>query len=83
MSPRPAYDHVVQGMCGIMKTTGTVESGPTKVGAPYVDYATGMNAAFAIVSALHETKRTDKSVHVDVAMLDTTMLLMASLLTVI
>tara|TARA_B100000497_G_scaffold115421_1_gene138944 strand:+ start:2502 stop:3704 length:1203 start_codon:yes stop_codon:yes gene_type:complete len=81
MSPRPAYDHVVQGMCGIMKTTGTVESGPTKVGAPYVDYATGMNAAFAIVSALHETKRTDKSVHIDVAMLDTTMLLMASLLT--
>ena len=23
MSHRPAYDHVVQGMCGIMKTTGT------------------------------------------------------------
>jgi len=81
MSHRPAYDHIVQGMCGIMKTTGTSDTGPLKVGAPYVDYATGMNAAFAIVSALHETKRTGQAMHVDVAMLDTSMLLMASLVT--
>jgi crotonobetainyl-CoA:carnitine CoA-transferase CaiB-like acyl-CoA transferase len=81
MSPRPAYDHVVQGMCGVMKTTGTVNSGPTKVGAPYVDYATGLNAAFAIVSALLEVKRMQKAIHLDIAMLDTTMLLMASLVT--
>ena len=81
MSHRPAYDHVVQGMCGIMKTTGSAETGPQKVGAPYVDYATGMNAALAIVSALHETRKTGEAVHVDVAMLDTSMLLMASLVT--
>ena len=81
LSHRPAYDHVIQGMCGIMKTTGTVDTGPQKVGAPYVDYATGLNAAFAIVSALHETKRTGEAVHLDVAMLDTSMLLMASLVT--
>ncbi len=78
---RPAYDHVIQGMCGIMKTTGTSDTGPQKVGAPYVDYATGLNAAFAIVSALHEARRTGKALHLDVAMLDTSMLLMASLLT--
>ena len=81
MSHRPAYDHVIQGMSGIMKTTGTVDTGPQKVGAPYVDYATGLNAAFAIVSALHETRRTGEAVHLDVAMLDTSMLLMASLVT--
>lgn len=80
-SRRPAYDHVIQGMCGIMKTTGTTETGPQKVGAPYVDYATGMNAAFAIVAALHETRRTGEAVYLDVAMLDTSMLLMASLIT--
>lgn len=80
-SHRPAYDHVIQGMCGIMKTTGTADTGPQKVGAPYVDYATGMNAAFAIVSALHETRRTGEAVHLDVAMLDTSLLLMASLVT--
>jgi crotonobetainyl-CoA:carnitine CoA-transferase CaiB-like acyl-CoA transferase len=81
LSHRPAYDHIIQGMCGIMKTTGTLETGPQKVGAPYVDYATGLNAAFAIVSALHETRATGKAVHLDVAMLDTSMLLMASLVT--
>ena len=81
MSKRPAYDHVIQGMCGIMKTTGRPDTGPLKVGAPYVDYATGLNAAFAIVSALHETKRVGEAVHLDVAMLDTSMLLMASLMT--
>ena len=56
-SERGAYDHVVQGMSGIMSTTGTKESGPTKVGAPYIDYSTGLNAAFAITSALHEVKK--------------------------
>ena len=81
LSHRPAYDHVIQGMCGIMATTGAPNTGPQKVGAPYVDYATGLNAAFAVVSALHETKRTGEAVHLDVAMLDTSMLMMASLVT--
>lgn len=81
ISHRPAYDHVIQGMCGIMLTTGKPDGGPQKVGAPYIDYATGLNAAFAIVSALHETKRSGKAMHIDVAMLDTSMLLMASLVT--
>ena len=34
---RPAYDHVVQAMSGIMATTGTPETGRLKVGAPYID----------------------------------------------
>ncbi len=78
---RPAYDHIVQGMCGIMRTTGTTETEPNKVGAPYIDYATGLNGAFAIVSALHEVRRTGRGVRLDVAMLDTSLLLMASLMT--
>jgi len=80
-SPRGAYDHVIQGMCGIMGTTGTPDSGPTKVGAPYVDFATGLNAAYAISAALHQVRATGEGVHLDVAMLDTAMTLMASLLT--
>lgn len=78
---RPAYDHVVQGMCGITMTTGTPDSVPNKVGAPYIDYATGLNAAFAIVSALHEARQTGEAVSLDVAMLDSSMLLMASMMT--
>ena len=75
---RPAYDHIVQAMSGIMSTTGTEEMGPVKVGAPYVDYATGLNAAFAITSAVLERTRTGKGQKVDVAMLDTAMILMAN-----
>lgn len=52
MRGRPAYDHAVQGMCGIMLTTGKPGDGPVKVGAPYIDYAAGMNAAMAIMAAL-------------------------------
>jgi len=80
-SPRPAYDHIIQGMCGIMQTTGQPGDGPTKVGAPYVDYATGMNAALAVMAGLMEVQRTGEAVQIDVAMLDTALLLMASLMT--
>lgn len=76
---RPAYDHIIQGMVGIMHTTGTAETVPLKVGSPYVDYATGLMGAFAITAAMLEKERTGKGQRVDVAMLDTAMLLMASL----
>jgi crotonobetainyl-CoA:carnitine CoA-transferase CaiB-like acyl-CoA transferase len=75
---RPAYDHVVQAMSGIMATTGTAETGPLKVGAPYVDYATGLNAAFSVLAALRERDRTGEGQLVDVSMLDTTLNLMAN-----
>ena len=75
---RPAYDHVVQAMSGIMQTTGTDDMGPVKVGAPYVDYATGLNAAFALMAALRERDRTDEPQTVNVAMLDTALNLMAN-----
>ncbi|WP_193183339.1 CaiB/BaiF CoA transferase family protein [Nisaea sediminum] len=81
LSRRPAYDHVIQGMCGIMMTTGKPGDGPTKVGAPYVDFATGMNAAMAVMAGLLEIKRTGTAVQIDVAMLDTALMLMASLMT--
>ena len=78
---RPAYDHVVQAMSGIMETTGPEGSDPVKVGAPYVDYATGMNASVGVLAALRERDRTGESQVVDVSMLDSALALMASNLT--
>lgn len=75
---RPAYDHVVQAMSGIMNTTGTEAMGPVKVGAPYVDYATGLNAAFAVLAGLRQRDITNEFQHVDVSMLDTAMTMMAN-----
>jgi len=81
MGGRPAYDHVIQAVSGIMQLTGAPETLPNKVGAPYIDYATGMNGAFAVLSALMEKDRTGKGQRVDVAMLDSALLLMASHMT--
>ena len=41
MSPRPAYDHIVQAVSGIMSVTGTPETAPSRTGPPLVDYLTG------------------------------------------
>lgn len=75
---RPAYDHVVQAMSGIMELTGPVGSDPVKVGVPFVDYATGVTGATAIMAALRERDRTGEAQLVDVCMLDTALSLMAS-----
>ena len=76
---RPAYDHVIQAASGIMSTTGTNISGPLKVGAPYIDYATGLNAAFAITAAISNLQKDETAQWLDVSMYDTSLMLMSSL----
>lgn len=67
---RPAYDHIVQGMSGIMSVTGTDESGPVRAGFPLIDYVAGQYAAFGITAALLRKERTGKGEVLDVSMLD-------------
>ena len=76
---RPAYDHIIQAASGIMSTTGTNISGPLKVGAPYIDYATGLNAAFAITAAISNLQKDETAQWLDVSMYDTSLMLMSSL----
>ena len=70
LSPRPAYDHIIQAVSGIMSVTGTPETAPSRTGPPLVDYMTGLSAALAVVAALRERDRTGAAQHVDVGMLD-------------
>src|SRR6187397_188212 len=76
-----AYDHVIQATSGIMAMTGTPEVNPVKIGAPAVDYATGMTGAFALSAALFQRERTGRGQRIDMAMLDVAMILMSSHLT--
>ncbi len=76
-----AYDHAIQATSGITATTGTETSGPIKVGAPVIDYATGTTGAFAIAAALYQTLRTGKGQYIDMAMLDVALILQASHIT--
>lgn len=76
LSELPAYDHIVQGISGMMSFTGTRESGPLRIGYPVVDYVAGLSAALAILAALHQRGRSGKGQHLDVAMLDSALLMM-------
>ena len=76
-----AYDCVIQAISGLMSTTGWPSMPPLKTGAPVIDYASGLSAAFAISCALFQRERTGCGQRVDCAMLDTALMLMSSHLT--
>jgi crotonobetainyl-CoA:carnitine CoA-transferase CaiB-like acyl-CoA transferase len=76
-----AYDHAIQATSGITAATGTPDSGPIKVGAPVIDYATGTMGAFAISAALYQCLRTGQGQHIDMSMLDVALILQATHIT--
>lgn len=78
MSTRPAYDHVIQAASGVAMLTGTPETAPNRIGPPMVDYLTGIYGAFSILAALRERDRTGQAQRIDLAMLDATIVAMAS-----
>jgi len=75
----PAYDGAVQAVSGLMAVTGQPDGPPTRVGSSIVDLSTAMMAAFAIASALFRRSVTGEGQHLDVAMFDTALALMAPL----
>ncbi len=56
----PAYDQIIQGLCGVMSVTGDAQSAPLRVGYPVADTMGGMTAAFAIAAALVRRERTGR-----------------------
>jgi len=76
-----AYDVNIQAACGLMDATGTQQSGPTRTGAPILDYATALAASFAISAALIERTSTGAGNFIDVSMLETGLSLMSSSVT--
>ena len=74
----PAYDVNIQAASGLMALTGTEASGPTRVGAPVIDYATALAAGMGVCAALLQRESTGQGGLVDVSMLDTAFTLMSS-----
>ena len=71
MAGRPAYDHIIQGVSGLMAMTGTPESGPLRSGVPIVDYVAGQALLSAILAALlQRAKAPDEPQRLHVSMLD-------------
>ena len=77
----PGYDYLVQGLAGWMSITGEPEAPPTKTGPSVVDYATGLNAALALVAAIHGARRDGVGRDCDVTMFDTAVGLLGYLAT--
>lgn len=76
-----AFDGAIQAASGMMAVTGHPGTGPTRTGYMPVDMATALNAAFAISSALFRRARTGEGQYLDVAMMDTAMVLQAAQMT--
>jgi crotonobetainyl-CoA:carnitine CoA-transferase CaiB-like acyl-CoA transferase len=81
-SERAGYDYAAQGMGGLMSVTGERDDlggGPQKVGVAVADLFTGMYAAVAILAALRHVHATGVGQHIDMALLDTQIAMLANL----
>ncbi len=67
----PGYDAVAQAIGGLMSVNGDPHSGPTRIGIPIVDMATGLNAVIGILLALAERQRSGLGQFVDATLFDT------------
>lgn len=79
---RAGYDLMIQAMSGMMSITGrangTPGGGPQRVGVALTDLFTGVYAATAILAALEVRHRTGEGQHIDMALLDVGMAILAN-----
>jgi len=69
-APRAGYDFIIQAIGGAMSLTGEPDGAPQKAGIAYADIFTGMYATVAILAALRRRDETGIGAHIDMALLD-------------
>jgi crotonobetainyl-CoA:carnitine CoA-transferase CaiB-like acyl-CoA transferase len=67
---RAGYDFIIQAMGGAMSLTGEPDGAPQKAGIAYADIFTGMYSTVAILAALRRRDATGRGAHIDMALLD-------------
>jgi len=79
---RAGYDFLIQGMGGLMSVTGERDDlpggGPQKAGVALTDLMTGMYATVAVLAALTHRDRSGEGQHIDMALLDTQVAMLAN-----
>jgi len=79
---RPGYDFMIQGMGGLMSITGERDDraggGPQKAGIPIADLITGMYASVAVCAALASRAQSGRGQHLDLALLDSLVAVLAN-----
>ncbi|MDL2354297.1 MAG: CaiB/BaiF CoA-transferase family protein [Pseudomonadota bacterium] len=80
---RAGYDFLIQGMGGFMSITGERDDlpggGPQKAGVAITDLMTGMYATVAVLAALTHRDRTGEGQHIDMALLDVQVAMLANM----
>ncbi len=77
-APRAGYDFIVQGMSGLMSITGEPDREPQKVGVAVTDIFTGLYSVIAMQAALRHAEKTGEGQHIDMALLDTQVSVLAN-----
>ncbi|MCJ8322267.1 MAG: CoA transferase [Rhizobiales bacterium] len=75
---KPGYDFMIQAMGGLMSITGDEASGPMKVGVAVTDLFTGMYAVTAIQAAMIERFGSGLGQHIDLALFDCQLAMLAN-----
>jgi crotonobetainyl-CoA:carnitine CoA-transferase CaiB-like acyl-CoA transferase len=75
---KPGYDFVIQAMGGMMSLTGAADGEPMKAGVAITDLMTGLYAANAIQAALHHRHQTGRGQHIDLALMDVQVAMLAN-----
>jgi crotonobetainyl-CoA:carnitine CoA-transferase CaiB-like acyl-CoA transferase len=79
---RAGYDLMIQATTGMMSITGRPDGepggGPLRVGVALTDLFTGVYAATAILAAIEVRHRTGEGQHIDMALLDVGMAILAN-----
>ncbi|MEH3123750.1 MAG: CaiB/BaiF CoA-transferase family protein [Sphingomonas phyllosphaerae] len=75
---RAGYDFIIQGMGGMMSITGEPDGPPQKGGVAHADLFTGVYATVAILAAVVARAASGVGTHIDMALLDTQVAVLAN-----
>jgi formyl-CoA transferase len=79
---RAGYDFIIQGMGGMMSVTGLPDDqpggGPMRVGVAVVDLFTGLYTTVSVLSALYAREKTGQGAHIDMALFDAQLAMLAN-----
>lgn len=68
---KPGYEILLQAFAGLMSMTGEENGPPLRMGAPVVDFGTGMWTAIAALAALRKRDRTGRGCVVQTSLFET------------
>lgn len=78
LAPRAGYDFAIQAEGGLMSITGERGGEPQKVGVAVTDLMTGLYAVTAILAALHQRHTSGQGCHIDAALFDVQVAMLAN-----